>query len=211
MGFTSFQGPDFRFAPLSGEGPLAAQLVAWYQQARASGRVPCVYVTAPWCPPSVKLEQALGDPRMQRALRELDCATLDIDRGGAALQELGFRLASVPVFFLLDAEGRPSDQITGAAWKQDTPEGMGPPLERFFDQARAARPAPAPAPRTAPGSRVPGVLMLLIAAALIGLGAWFKVSSDEAQRQGEDQQRMQREIHESIQRSLQKSREKSGG
>lgn len=209
MGFTSFQGPDFRFAPPSGEGPLAAQLVEWSRRARAGGRVPCVYVTASWCPPSVKLEQAFGDPRMQRALREIECATLDIDRGGAALQELGFPLASVPVFFVLDAEGRPSDQITGAAWKQDTPEGMSPPLERFFDQARAARPAAAP--RAAAGSRLPGVLLLLVAAALIGLGAWLKVASDASQREDDDQERMQREIQESIQRSLQKRREQPGG
>lgn len=198
MGFSSFKGPDFTFDAPPGDGPLLPRLAAWHRQALAAGRVPCLYLTATWCPPSVQLEKSLADPRMQRALRELDVATLDIDRAGEELSSAGFRVTSVPVFYLLDAEGRATGRIDGGAWKENVPETMAPPLETFFDAARAARPAPA-----AGGSKLVGVVMLIVAIALIAAAAWFKVSSDEAQRKQENDERMRQDIQRTIQQSLQ--------
>lgn len=213
MAFRSFQGPDFSFfSPAAEQGPLATQLADAYQRAHAAGRVPCVYLTASWCPPSVQLEKSLNDPRMQRALRDVDAATFDIDTFGQALTDAGFRADTVPVFYLIDAEGRPAGKkITGAAWQDNTPENMAPPLERFFDQVRTSRPAPDPAPPPlaaatppATSSKLVGILMLVVAIALLGVGAWLKVSSDEEQRKRDNDERLQQDIQRSIQQSLQK-------
>jgi hypothetical protein len=139
MGFSAFDGADFKFgSPHSGR-PLGEQLAAWSREAVAARRVPCLYLTASWCPPSVMLEKSLTDPLMARALRGVNFATYDIDSSGNELSAAGFPAHSVPVFFLLDADGkRAGPTITGAAWGANTPQNMAPPLERFFDDARAA-------------------------------------------------------------------------
>ncbi len=226
MAFASYQGPDFSFETTSLEA-----LADWATRALAAGRVPCVYLRASWCPPNVKIERSLGDPQMARALREVAAATLDIDTCGAQLQEAGFDGRSVPVFFIIDAQGRPTGaKITGAAWGENTPENMAPPLERFFDAAREARPAPVARAASAPSSpgayappvaragqagppagspgtsRFAAVLMVVGSLALIGFAAWLKVSSDEADRRekadAEQSERIRRDVDAAIQRSL---------
>lgn len=215
MAFKSYQGPDFAFESLVPEqGPVSEQLSAWSRRARAAGRVPCAYLTASWCPPSVKLECSLSDPRMQRALREVEAATFDIDEWSTPLTEAGFAVRTVPVFFILDGDGKPTGaSITGAAWGENVPEEMAPPLERFFDAARGARPAPAvPEARASGGSRLRGTLMVVGAVAAIVGAAWLKVSSDErdsrAQADSERAERIQRDVQQSIQRSLEAQKHK---
>ena len=113
MAFTSFHGPDFTFDSLSADaGPLQTQLAAWHARAVAAGRVPCVYLTARWCPPSVQLEKSLVDPRMQHALRETAVASFDIDAWSEPLMAAGFNPSTVPVFFLIlgqDFDATPGD------------------------------------------------------------------------------------------------------
>lgn len=219
MAFTSFHGPDFSFDSLSPDaGPLQAQLAAWHGRAVAAGRVPCVYLTARWCPPSVQLEKSLVDPQMQHALRETEIASFDIDAWSEPLMAAGFNPSTVPVFFLIDAEGKPTGpKITGAAWKENVPANMAPPLERFFDAARAARPArPAPpvmAPAAAAaggGSRVGAVLMLVAAVALLAVGAWLKVSSDAQAKKEQGDEELRKRISEDVARSVQQSMQKKG-
>lgn len=215
MAFSSFRGPDFSFdSPAADAGPLPELLAAWHRRAVAAGRVPCVYLTARWCPPSVQLEKSLDDPRMQRALREVEVASFDIDQWGDALKGAGFQVVTVPVFYLIDAEGKPSGpRITGAAWKENIPENMAPPLERFFDAARAARPARAAPAAAGGGSRVGAVLMLVAAVVLLVAGAWLKVSSDEAAQKEQSDAEMRARIQKDVQRSIQQSLEqqKKGG
>lgn len=69
MGFSNFQGADFKFGSPDPGHPLVDQLAAWAREAASARRVACVYLTASWCPPSVALEKSLADPRMARALR----------------------------------------------------------------------------------------------------------------------------------------------
>jgi hypothetical protein len=204
MAFQGFAGPDFSFESLAPEqGPLREQLSAWYRRSFEAGRVPCVYLSAAWCPPSVKLERSLADPRMQRALRGLAVAVLDVDVWSDALTEAGYAANSVPVFFIVDVDGKPvGERITGAAWGENTPENMAPPLERFFDAARAARPAPVQAARA---SRLRGAVMLVLSLLLIGLAAWLKVRSDEQDtRAAADAERDER-IRQDVQRSIKAS------
>jgi len=206
MAFTTYQGPDFSFESIpTDRGPLPEILTAWYRKATAAGRVPCVYLTAAWCPPSVLLEKALADPKMQHALREVDAATFNVDDWADKLTAAGFVAHSVPIFFILDEHGKPAGPpITGAAWGENTADNMAPPLARFFDEARASRPAPPPPPPAK--SRLPGILLLVGALALLVLGAWLKVSSEEqdskAEFEREQSERIQRDAQDSIKRSL---------
>ncbi len=219
MAFTTFQGPDFSFISLApDQGPLGEQLTAWVRRASAAGRVPCVYLRASWCGANVKLEKSLDDPRMQRALRDVEVATLDVDAWVDALTPAGLSARSVPVFFILDAGGRPTGaSINGGAWRDDVPENMAPPLAEFFDRARATRPA-APEPAApvyappaavaapaAPRSRFMAVALVVGSLALIGLAAWLKVSQDDAQRRQDNSERIRQEVQESVQKSLRES------
>lgn len=227
MAFASHDGPDFAFELIPADkGPLPEILTAWHRKAVAAGRVPCVYLTAAWCPPSVILEKSLTDPRMQQVFSGVDAATFNIDDWADKLSAAGFAAHSVPIFFILGADGRPTGQpITGAAWGANTVDNMAPPLGRFFDAARAARPqrltpaasppagsayAPPIAPEPAK-SKLPGVLMLVAAVALLVVGAWLKVSSDEADNrekfEREQKERIQSDVQKAIRSSLQKQAE----
>lgn len=138
MGFSSFDGGDFKFGSPDPGHPLEDQLAAWAREAASARRVACVYLTASWCPPSVKLEKSLGNPLMANALRGVNFVTYDIDDSASALAAAGFPAHTVPVFYVLDESGkRTGPSITGGAWGENTPENMAPPLEKFFDAARA--------------------------------------------------------------------------
>ena len=219
MPFTSFEGPNFAFQSLAPErGPLTDQLAAWARRAAAAGRVPCVYLTAVWCPANSKLERALIDTRMQRALRQIEAASLDIDAWADELTAAGISITSVPAFFLLAEDGRPTGaHITGGAWKDDLPENMAPPLAEFFDAPRSARaPTPkpepaiaAPAPPPAKPSRrgslgtitiVVGSLLLLV------LAAWLTVRKGELDHRNSERERIKNDVRESIERGQRAAR-----
>lgn len=148
MGFSSFEGADFKFGTPAPGGSLEEQLAAWAREAAASRRVACIYLTAGWCPPSVLLEKSLTHPLMARALRGVNFATYDVDDSADALQAAGFPAHTIPAFFVLGADGkRVGAPITGAAWGENTPENMAPPLERFFDTPRAELGGSLPSPQ----------------------------------------------------------------
>lgn len=213
MAFTAFHGPDFAFESFTPDDtPLPARLAAWHKKAVAAGRVPCVYLTAGWCPPSVQLERSLTDPRMQRALRNVDAATFDIDEWQQPLTDAGYVVHTVPVFFIIDADGRRvGPHITGAAWGENDAEHMAPPLERFFDAQRAASTRPTPsayappvAPVAAPSTSSPlrGIAMIVFAVLLIGVAAWFKVRKSGEDDAAARNERLRKEVEASIQSSL---------
>jgi hypothetical protein len=58
---------------------------------------------------------------------------VDLDAWEKPLAQAGFHVGGVPAFFALDAKGRPTGRtITGAAWQEDVPANMAPPLKAFF-------------------------------------------------------------------------------
>lgn len=203
MAFTQYHGPDFSFASLRPEaGPLEQQLGAWAKQARAAGRVPVAYLTAVWCPPSAMLEESLGDPQMQRALGGVAAATFDVDTWGEALDRAGFSRGVVPVFFVIDAQGRPTGQkITGAAWGENTPANMAPPLEQFFAPLRTAIPAPVAGRSTGRSAAI-----MIGALALVAVVVWLKIRQAEQDQDAAQDERIRREVQRSIQDSLAKQK-----
>lgn len=76
----------------------------------------------------------MGDPRMKAAFKGTYIVHLDVDAWGSKLAAAKLSAGSVPVFFALDAAGKPRGSINGGAWDANTPENMAPKLEAFFAQ-----------------------------------------------------------------------------
>lgn len=70
---------------------------------------------------------------MVEAFRGIYLIRLDFDEWQDQLSDSGFHVPGIPVFFELDLEGQPTGRaISGAAWGEDIPANMAPPLSEFF-------------------------------------------------------------------------------
>lgn len=113
--------------------PLNHLLKAEVQKAREQGRDPYVEFYADWCPPCKALRKNLGDERMVDAFTGTYIIQLNLDEWKSELPEAGFTVPGIPMFFELDAAGKPTGRIiSGGAWGEDIPENMAPPLKEFF-------------------------------------------------------------------------------
>jgi hypothetical protein len=71
--------------------------------------------------------------RMKAAFKGTYIVQLDVDAWGKKLAVAGLPSQSIPVFYALDDKGKPTGRTLGGdAWKEDVPENMAPPLDRFF-------------------------------------------------------------------------------
>jgi len=58
---------------------------------------------------------------------------LDVDEWGWKHGSYGFPFEGIPVFFKLDADGKPSGEVVDAgAWGENIPVNMAPVMDRFF-------------------------------------------------------------------------------
>ena len=58
---------------------------------------------------------------------------VNLDEWKRQLNRSDFAVSGIPAFFQLDEEGAYTGRmITGAAWGEDIPENMAPPLKAFF-------------------------------------------------------------------------------
>lgn len=115
-----------------GPTPLPEVLAEEQKKARAMGLRLYVELGATWCKPCRELEASMGDPRMKEAFKGTYIVHLDIDAWGSKLGSAKLSTASIPVFFALDAAGKPTSSINGGAWDANTPENMAPKLAKFF-------------------------------------------------------------------------------
>lgn len=114
-------------------GDLQKVLSAEAAKAKAKGLKPIAELSATWCGPCKALKKSLDDPRMKAAFKGTYVVQLDIDAWGKQLATAGLSSRSIPVFFALDDQGKPTGRtIDGGAWKEDVPANMAPPLDRFF-------------------------------------------------------------------------------
>ena len=112
---------------------LAGILQVEARKAADMGRHPYVEFYADWCPPCKAIQANLGDQRMIDAFTGTYIIKLDLDYWKPKLASTGFDVSGIPAFYEIDVHGNPTGRmITGAAWGEDTPENIAPPMKRFF-------------------------------------------------------------------------------
>jgi hypothetical protein len=76
------------------------------------------------------------DPQMMEAFAGVYLLRVDIDEwSDAEMMNAGFDFSVIPIFFRLDAEGRPTgDVIDGGAWGPDTYENIASTMGPWFHQ-----------------------------------------------------------------------------
>ena len=133
-GATSAPTEAFREVRLHPSGSaLVDVLAASATTAKGLGLKPFVELGATWCNPCKELEKSMSDPLMQAAFKGTYIVHLDIDEWGAKLGPAKLSSSSIPVFFALDASGKPTGRkIDGGAWDENVPANMAPKLGAFF-------------------------------------------------------------------------------
>jgi thiol-disulfide isomerase/thioredoxin len=118
-----------------GSAKLTDILQAEAAKAAALGRDPSyIEFYADWCPPCNAIKKYLGDPLMVDAFAGTYIIKLDIDDWGEKLSGTGLYVPGIPAFYELGADGKPTGRmITGAAWGEDIPENIAPPMKTFFE------------------------------------------------------------------------------
>ncbi len=117
-----------------GSAKLTDILQAEVTKAAALGRDPYIEFYADWCPPCNAIKKYLGDPLMVDAFAGTYIIKLDYDVWGSKLHGTGLYVPGIPAFYKLGADGIPTGRmITGAAWGEDIPANIAPPMKVFFE------------------------------------------------------------------------------
>jgi thiol-disulfide isomerase/thioredoxin len=104
------------------------------RKAADMGRHPYVEFYADWCPPCKAIQENLSDKRMIDAFTGTYIIKLDLDYWKPKLSNTSFDVPGIPAFYEIDTDGNPTGRmITGAAWGEDIPENIAPPMQRFFN------------------------------------------------------------------------------
>ena len=137
-GCTKNTAPPIELAPTAvrlkpAQGALETLLIAEVTKARARNLRPFLELRAEWCDPCKDLEASMGDARMTDAFVGTYLISLDIDEWGDKLKAVDVDPSSIPVFYELDAQAKPTGRkIDGGAWAENIPANMAPPLKAFF-------------------------------------------------------------------------------
>lgn len=118
-----------------GDGTLPNLMKVQAMAARSAGRHPYAELDATWCPPCQAISKTLadGEPRMVDAFAGTTILQIDVDDWTADLAGASLDGSSIPIYYDLGQDGKPTGRtINGAAWGDNIPENMAPPLKAFF-------------------------------------------------------------------------------
>ena len=105
----------------SGTSPLLTRMREEFAAARALSTTPVVYIGATWCQPCQVIKQH------QQRLRETLIGTSIIEVNLAewqkvsGLEESGFRIDKIPVFYTVDRHDRAARGLEGSDWQGQEP------------------------------------------------------------------------------------------
>ena len=118
------------------DGDLATMLASESKKASALGQIPVVEFDATWCPPCQAIDQSIREENelMMNAYADTYIIKLDVDAWGWDNGKVDmFQFEAIPVYFKLDASGKPNGEvIDGGAWGEDIPENIAPVMDAFF-------------------------------------------------------------------------------
>lgn len=119
-----------------GDGDLQMLLAQETQKATELGLMPVAEFDAAWCPPCQAINEGLESKNelMLEAYAGTYIIRLDVDDWGWSDSNLhDFDFDGIPVYFKLDAQGKPTGEvIDGDAWGENIPENIAPPMDEFF-------------------------------------------------------------------------------
>lgn len=129
---------------LDGDKPLKSQVPEIAKVAASRGRVVILQTYVRQSKECAEVATALPDVRMQKALANVTLIRADIDAFEAELKAMRVDTESVPWFYKLDGNARPTDAISADEWDANVAENMAPVLGDFAAGKQRPRKTPSP-------------------------------------------------------------------
>ena len=120
------------------DGKLTDMLASEAKKAAELNQMPVVEFDATWCPPCQAIDKGIKEKNklVLDAYAGTYIIKLDVDEWGWRDSQLhDFDFDGIPVYFKLDADGRPTGEtVDGNAWGENIPENFAPVMDKFFHE-----------------------------------------------------------------------------
>jgi len=135
---TSYYGPSTGKVHVlqlkSSDGALKAQLAKQAIDASSRGERVIVMTVSPTCTACTEIQGTFGDYMMQITLDRVTIVKVDVNDFSKDLAAQGLdKGKNLPWFFLLDAGGNATSDMSADEWDDNRPENIAPVMSEFLD------------------------------------------------------------------------------